>query len=293
MALYDEDLADDPKTPESEVESEEEDTDESGPEDGEEESDSEEESDDSEEESEEESDDDAEEESDEDEEEEDPEPEVDLANVPVDELLKKNEKLRRTVQSARDKGAAAERKKIRDELKTQREERERQRGEEELDKILEDDDAEGLLDYIKKNRETQKADTEALRKHTAAAQKLLRENPEFAVLGEDTISELESDSTDIVDLFAKLSKARREHEIAELRKGLKDEDEEEAEATKTEKRAKKRSAKKGGSKKVSESRRSKPVKTPRSDAEYEDAYNTGDIAFTELPEHLRKKYAGG
>jgi hypothetical protein len=134
---------------------------------------------------------------------------------------------------------------------------------------------------------------------------LTRKNPEWIKLAKEFVTRIGADEIEKVASLnhwrgnpPTLDEARqilidREREMMSGEINAKEQElADEIEATKTQARAYKRSRRNHGSKTVSSSRRSKPVITPKTDEDYEQEYADGDIAFTELPPHLKKKYSG-
>ncbi len=229
---------------------------------------------------------------DEDEDEDSDEPEdIDVSKVSDDNLYE-DERVKRLVQSERDKAIDSERKKAQTDTRKAREAAQRKRDQDEDDALLESEDYEGYGKRMSVKRKAEQEEVEASKRYDLALFEDLQVR--FADLGaekiEEVIRDLESKGTlSIVNLVDAFSDARAEKFAAKVSKKAKADEDDEDEADETEARAKKRSGKKKASADVSGSRKAKPVKKATTDDELIDQYNEGDLAFDELPENVQKR----
>ena len=232
-------------------------------------------------------DDSDEDDSDEDEESDQP---ADVGEVSDDDLYA-DERVKRLVQSERDKATDLERKKARNDARKAREEAQRKREAEEDDALLESEDFEGFGKREIARRKAEKEEVDAAKRYDLELFDNLQ--VQYADLGEDKISEIINDleskgRLSILNLVAALGKAQSKMMVDQVLKGQKDTKKEDDEADETEARAKKRSEKKTSSD-VSANRKAKPVKKATTDDELIDQYNDGDLAFDELPPEVQKR----
>ena len=158
-----------------------------------------------------------------------------LAELPLDTILESREDLRRRIQSERDKAGAAAARHFQDELKARSDAAERARRAEEERRLA----AEGDFDAIGRKYwdasvvEGQRA--QYGQEFNAMMEEAVRQHPEFAALGEDTIGEVYSNvlarKGNIVDLVAGLASKRRQADKDALTDSIR---KEQAEAMKTE-----------------------------------------------------------
>ncbi len=233
-------------------------------------------------------DDSDEDDSDEDEESDQP---LDVGKV-TDESLYADERVKRLVQSERDKATDLERKKARNDARKAREEAQRKREAEEDDALLESEDYEGFGKRELARRKAEKEETESAKRYDLELFDNLQ--VQYADLGEDRIAEIINDleskgKLSIPNLIDAFGKTRSKMMITEALKEAGVTKKEEDEADETEARAKKRSGKKKVSPDVSGNRKSKPVKKATTDDEMIDQYNDGDLAFDELPPEVQKR----
>ncbi len=234
-------------------------------------------------------DDSDEDDSDEDEESDQP---IDVGKVTDDDLYS-DERVKRLVQSERDKATSSERNKAQNDARKAREVARRKREEEEDDALLESEDYEGFGKREMARRKAVKEETEAAKRYDLELFDSLQ--VQYADLGEAKIEEIINDleskgNLTIPNLVGALGKAQSKVLIAEALKEVGATKKEDDEADEIEARAKKRS---GGKKKVSSdvsaNRKAKPVKKATTDDEMIDQYNDGDLAFDELPEEVQKR----
>ena len=233
-------------------------------------------------------DDSDEDDSDEDEESDQP---TDVGKV-LDDDLYADDRVKRLVQSERDKATDLERKKARNDARKAREEAQRKREAEEDDALLESEDYEGFGKRELARRKAEKEETESTKRYDLELFDNLQ--AQYADLGEDILTEIITDleskgRLSILNLVDAFGKARSKKMIAEALREAGATKKEDDEADETEARAKKRSGKKKASPDVSGNRKSKPVKKATTDDELIDQYNDGDLAFDELPEQVQKR----
>lgn len=124
-----------------------------------------------------------------------------------------SETFKRAVQSATDRGIAAERRRIQAEA-TKRAQADAQRAAaEERRRIIEEDDADALLDLEKANLREADSILDAVQRVTAAVEQLAREDPDLKVLGEDKMNEIiesvqRRPNVTIYDIAKELHRAR-------------------------------------------------------------------------------------
>ncbi|HKZ26948.1 MAG TPA: hypothetical protein VJ086_03535 [Rubrobacteraceae bacterium] len=137
-------------------------------------------------------------------------------------LLSEDSPVRRIIQSEKDKEIARERRKTTEETR-QRAEAERLRvAEEERRVLLEAKDYEGLGQLEEKRLHEQEELTKYSRIVGTTIERLIREHPDFAVLGEETIEriyhEVDAARGTVIDFTVRLAEARRQQDVAKASK---------------------------------------------------------------------------
>ena len=132
-------------------------------------------------------------------------------------LLSEDSPVRRIIQSEKDKEIAKERRKTAEETR-QRAEAERLRAaEEERKALLEAKDYEGFAQLEEKRLNEQEELTKYSRIVGTTIERLIREHPDFAVLGEETIEriyhEVDAAKGTVIDFTVKLAEARRQQDV--------------------------------------------------------------------------------
>lgn len=145
-----------------------------------------------------------------------PPPELDLTSIPLDKLLER-EDFQRHLQSQTDKAIAAAERRAQDAVQRQKEQEELDKYRAELERLLEDEDYEELGKRTASTLTEQKELTKAADKLTVVIKQSLRENPEFASLGDDEITKIERDvqgsGGSVVEYMSKLHAAVKEKAV--------------------------------------------------------------------------------
>ena len=220
-------------------------------------------------------------------------PEVDVSKIPLDELMKR-EDLKRFVQSVSDKAVAAAEKRTNEQRAKERDDARRRREEEELDELYEADDFEAAGKLQKERRVKAKQDaaesTKWIGEFSRSGELYYREV--YADLGEETLDRVyaEMEGKPVFDLGSRLAEERLSKTMdAKISERVSAEVDAKLTAAGVAERSEKVEKKETASEKVSGSRKSKSVRTERTDGDWQDAYNDGDAAWEELPEEVKRK----
>ena len=232
---------------------------------------------------------------------------VDFSKVPADEIVGKllertdvlerifqSEPVKRAIQSEKDKEIARAERQRRDEDRRKRDDERRRLDEEEKQKLLEENDYAGLGELEARRIRDEKQLSTAAARVAGVIEKVVREHPDFAVLGEEKIDEAYADTQrsggSVIDFTLKLAEARRhmdvERAVADSTKGLSERIAAEVEAALAAAGVEKRSEEvKGGnapSKTISGGSTPKSSSKTISEDDAMDRYNDGDMTWAEF-----------